>query len=123
MAWKSITLTLHDSDDAEAIEQHLLDLDAVAVSYTDAADEPILEPALNTTPLWSNTNLTALFEVDTNLDDIKQSLNETFGENLFNVIEEKELEDKVWEREWLEHFRPLKFGKRLWICPESIQIP
>ncbi len=123
MAWKSITLTLHDSDDAEAIEQHLLDLDAVAVSYTDAADEPILEPALNTTPLWSNTNLTALFEVDTNLDDIKQSLNETFGEDLFNVIEEKELEDKIWEREWLKHFQPLKFGERLWICPESMQIP
>ena len=123
MAWKSITLNLHDSDDAEIIEQHLLDLDAVAVSYTDAADEPILEPALNTTPLWSNTNLTALFEIDTNLDDIKASLIDTFGEDLFKVTEEKVLEDKVWEREWLEHFQPLKFGERLWICPDSMQIP
>ena len=123
MAWKSITLTLHDSDDAEIIEQHLLELDAVAVSYTDAADEPILEPALNTTPLWSNTNLTALFEEDANFDDIKLSLNQTFGDDLFKVIEEKVVEDKVWEREWLEHFEPLKFGERLWICPESMQIP
>ena len=123
MAWKSITLTLHDSDDAEIIEQHLIEIGAVAVSYTDAADEPILEPALNTTPLWSNTNLTALFKEDANFDDIKQSLKESFGEDLFKVIEEKVVEDKVWEREWLEYFEPLKFGERLWICPESMQIP
>ena len=123
MAWKSITLTLHNSDDADKIEQHLLELDAVAVSYTDAGDEPILEPALNTTPLWSNTNLTAIFEADISLDDIKVSLNELFGEDFFKIIEEKELEDKAWEREWLEYFEPLKFGKRLWICPASMQIP
>jgi len=123
MAWKSITLTLLNSEDAEAIEEHLLSLDALAVSYTDAADEPILEPALNTTPLWSSTNLTALFDKDTYLEDIKMSLNLIFGEGTFKVIEEKELEDKVWEREWLEHFEPLKFGERLWICPASMQIP
>ena len=123
MAWKSITLTLHNSDDAEKIEQHLLELDAVAVSYTDAGDEPILEPALNTTPLWSNTNLTAIFNAEVYLDHIKMSLNDTFAEGTFRVTEEKELEDKAWEREWLKYFEPLKFGERLWICPDSMQIP
>ena len=123
MAWKSITLTLLNSLDAEKVEQHLLDLDAVAVSYTDAGDEPILEPALNTTPLWSKTNLNAIFESETYLEDIKMSLNDTFGDDVFKVVEEKVLEDKAWEREWLEHFRPMKFGERLWICPESMQIP
>ncbi len=123
MAWKSITLTLLNSLDAEKIEQHLLDLGAVAVSYTDAGDEPILEPALNTTPLWSQTNLNAIFENDTYLEDIKMSLKETFGDDVLKVVEEKELEDKAWEREWLEHFKPMKFGERLWICPESMEIP
>jgi ribosomal protein L11 methyltransferase len=27
------------------------------------------------------------------------------------------LEDQVWERVWLEHFHPMQFGRRLWICP------
>jgi len=27
------------------------------------------------------------------------------------------LEDKDWERAWMENFHPMSFGKRLWICP------
>ncbi|RTZ77398.1 MAG: dihydrolipoamide succinyltransferase, partial [Gammaproteobacteria bacterium] len=27
------------------------------------------------------------------------------------------LEDRDWERAWLEHFAPMRFGKRLWIRP------
>ncbi len=27
------------------------------------------------------------------------------------------LADRLWEREWLKDFRPMRFGKRLWICP------
>jgi len=25
--------------------------------------------------------------------------------------------DRVWEREWLKDFRPMRFGRRLWVCP------
>ena len=24
------------------------------------------------------------------------------------------LEDKDWEREWMQHYQPMRFGKRLW---------
>ena len=27
------------------------------------------------------------------------------------------LEDRDWEREWLNDFGPMRFGERLWICP------
>ena len=27
------------------------------------------------------------------------------------------LGDRTWEREWLKDFRPMRFGKRLWVCP------
>jgi len=123
MAWKSITLTLLNSEDADRIEQHLLTLDAVAVTYTDAGDQAILEPALNTTPLWSVTNLTALFETKVNLDDIKASLMMTFGPGVYQISKEEHIKDKTWEREWLEHFEPMKFGKRLWVCPDNMDIP
>jgi ribosomal protein L11 methyltransferase len=27
------------------------------------------------------------------------------------------VEDRVWEREWLKDFRPMRFGRHLWVCP------
>ena len=27
------------------------------------------------------------------------------------------LQDQDWERAWLEHFRPMRFGRRLWVLP------
>ena len=35
----------------------------------------------------------------------------------------EQLEDKDWEREWMENFHPMKFGERLWICPSWREIP
>jgi ribosomal protein L11 methyltransferase len=34
-----------------------------------------------------------------------------------------EIADRVWEREWLKDFRPMRFGKRLWICPDGQRPP
>lgn len=33
------------------------------------------------------------------------------------------LEDKDWEREWMENFHPMQFGQRLWICPSWRDVP
>mgnify|MGYP003693728053 CR=1 FL=1 len=30
-------------------------------------------------------------------------------------------EDRVWEREWLRDFRPMRFGRRLWVVPVGQQ--
>ena len=35
----------------------------------------------------------------------------------------EQLEDKDWEREWMDNFHPIKFGKRLWVCPSWRDIP
>ena len=35
----------------------------------------------------------------------------------------EQIEDKDWEREWMDHFHPMQFGKRLWICPSWREIP
>jgi ribosomal protein L11 methyltransferase len=31
----------------------------------------------------------------------------------------EDLEDRVWEREWLNDFGPMQFGRRLWIYPSG----
>ncbi|MEI8632433.1 50S ribosomal protein L11 methyltransferase [Vibrio sp. PP-XX7] len=33
------------------------------------------------------------------------------------------MEDKDWEREWMDNFHPMKFGQRLWVCPSWRDIP
>ncbi len=29
------------------------------------------------------------------------------------------IEDQVWERVWLDTFKPTRFGQRLWVCPHG----
>jgi ribosomal protein L11 methyltransferase len=33
------------------------------------------------------------------------------------------LEDRDWSREWMQHYRPMRFGERLWICPSWLEPP
>jgi ribosomal protein L11 methyltransferase len=33
------------------------------------------------------------------------------------------LEDRDWEREWMQHYRPMRFGQRLWVCPSWLEPP
>ena len=35
----------------------------------------------------------------------------------------EQLEDKDWEREWMDNFHPMQFGERLWICPSWREVP
>lgn len=61
MSWLQIRLAI-TPDQAEALEDQLLDVGAVSVTFMDAEDQPIFEPDLNTTPLWSHTHLLALLD-------------------------------------------------------------
>lgn len=109
MPWIQVILTT-DEQQAEAISEKLENMGAVSVSFQDAADQPLYEPALNTTPLWGNTQIIALFEENT---DVKQLENQLQDYNYEIQI----LEDQEWTRVWMDDFHPMQFGKRIWICP------
>ncbi len=38
------------------------------------------------------------------------------------LIHARVVEDRVWEREWLKDFHAIRFGERLWICPNHEQV-
>src|SRR2546430_10525007 len=40
-----------------------------------------------------------------------------------DLIGVHELPERVWEREWLADFHPLRFGRRLWGCPHHERLP
>ena len=110
MPW--LQLQINSSDDGTAaIETALLEAGSVAVTLQDTADQPLFEPELGQTPLWQKTRVTGLFEADTDMG----SLVAEYPQLASGKIEI--LEDKDWEREWMDNYQPMSFGKRLWICP------
>lgn len=103
-------------EQTDAVEDALLAAGAVSVTLEDSADQPILEPALGETPLWNATRVTGLFHADTDTDQATVIATAAFGDSLPRYRWEI-LEDKDWEREWMDNFHPMRFGQRLWICP------
>ena len=119
MNW--LKIQLHDiaSEHAEAYEDVLLALGAQAVTFEDAADDPIFEPELGTTPLWLHSRLTALFPADTDADLIRVACQSELAEQGIPLPHWTSdlLEDKDWIRAWMDSYHPIQFGTRLWICP------
>ncbi|SDU11106.1 50S ribosomal protein L11 methyltransferase [Geopseudomonas guangdongensis] len=121
MPWLQIRLAI-TPDQASALEDQLLELGAVSVTFMDAEDQPIFEPDLGTTPLWSHTHLLALFEDGTDGDAVLAHLRLLRGGELPEHQVER-IEDQDWERSWMDNFHPMRFGRRLWIVPSWHQAP
>jgi ribosomal protein L11 methyltransferase len=91
-------------------------LGALALSLSDAGDEPLLEPPPGATPLWSEVRLRALFEAAADAGLIAATLALVL-DLPSGAVRIERLEDRAWEREWLKDFKPMRFGRRLWLCP------
>ena len=118
MPWHQITLTT-PSNQADALEDTLLELGAVSVTMQDAADVPVLEPLPGETPLWPEVNVVGLFEhdSDTDLIDVQLAAQDCVPGTWTYI------EDQDWERAWMDQFHPLQFGARLWIVPSWLDAP
>jgi ribosomal protein L11 methyltransferase len=116
MPWLQFTLTI-DRAQAPATELLFEGLGALSITYADAEDHPLLEPAPGETPLWQLTRITALFEAQTDPAPLRQRLRQGLPEPVYRTLEQSTLEDRIWERAWMDDFRPMRFGERLWICP------
>lgn len=115
MPWLQVRLAI-SPEQAETYEDALLSVGAVSVTFMDAEDQPIFEPDLGTTPLWSNTHLLALFEDGTDAEQLLAHLELLTGTPLPQHHSEV-LADQDWERSWMDNFHPMRFGQRLWIVP------
>jgi ribosomal protein L11 methyltransferase len=121
MPWLQVRLAI-TPDQAETYEDALLEVGAVSVTFMDAEDQPIFEPELGTTPLWSNTHLLALFEADTQPESVFAHLQLLTGTELPEHQAEV-IADQDWERSWMDGFQPMQFGQRLWIVPSWHDAP
>jgi ribosomal protein L11 methyltransferase len=116
----ALTLTL-DGLDAARVEDACFEFGAVAVSYADQRDDPILEPAPGEFRLWPHSRLQALFSFDTSPQELVAGLSHVLRVEPSRLTVET-LADRVWEREWLRDFHPMCFGRRLWVAPHHAHV-
>jgi len=118
MPWLQLHLTT-DKEQAPLIELLFENMGALSVTMADAADEPIMELGPGETRLWQRTRVTALFPGERDPDDLRSELNQALNTDICRDLIVEVLEDQTWERSWLDHFKPMRFGRRLWICPSG----
>ena len=102
---------------AESAEAACFECGANAITFVDARDAPVLEPAPGEFRLWPATRLQALFAPEAAQADVIAHLSTALGVPA-ERLEARRVADRAWEREWLRDFHAMRFGSRLWICPQ-----
>ncbi|XXN62937.1 50S ribosomal protein L11 methyltransferase [Enterobacter ludwigii] len=122
MPWIQIKIN-STGENAETLSDALMDVGAVSVTFQDTHDNPVYEPLPGETLLWGDTDVIGLFDAETEMSDVVAELSQhpLLGSAFRHKIEQ--IEDKDWEREWMDNFHPMRFGERLWICPSWRDVP
>ncbi|MGE3297574.1 MAG: 50S ribosomal protein L11 methyltransferase [Porticoccaceae bacterium] len=114
--WQQLSLMVPGA----AAERHgdaLLAAGALAVTLSDAGDNPVLEPPPGETPLWEQVCLTGLFAGDCDRAQAWLHLAAALLPEPVPAARWSELGERPWNDLWREHFKPRHCGGRLWICP------
>ena len=122
MPWIQIKIN-STGEHAEPLSDALMESGAVSVTFQDTHDNPVYEPLPGETRLWGDTDVIGLFDAETEMEDVVAELSQhpLLGSGFRHKIEQ--IEDKDWEREWMDNFHPMRFGERLWICPSWRDVP
>ena len=123
MTWIQLRLSANE-DNAEKFSDWLSASGAQAVTFIDAQDTPIYEPLPGDEVIyWSNTVVMGLFDASHDMDKVISYLQGIHPDKAQMRYKLEQIEDKDWEREWMDNFHPMKFGQRLWICPSWRDVP
>ncbi len=115
MAWHQLSV-ITGKNIASKVSDFFSELGAVSVTYMDAEDQPVYEPAPGETKIWRLTKVIALFELDAEPELVKALLFSHFKDRSLKDWYQEILQDQIWERTWMEHYQPMKFADSLWVC-------
>ncbi|GLQ98435.1 50S ribosomal protein L11 methyltransferase [Dyella mobilis] len=127
MPWLELTLIVR-AEQQPRVEEALDDLGALSITLQDAdAETPdeqaIFEPGVGELPLWPTITLNALFDADSDRRGLTEALGELLPWLEPDQLSYRDVEDEDWERAWMDQFKPMPFGRRLWIYPWNIEPP
>ena len=121
MAWLQLIIPTNDAE-ADQLSDALMEQGAVSVTLQDMQDQPMLEPAIGTTPMWSQTRAVGLFDSNVDLERIITQIEQQLRIRIPDWKGEP-LEDKDWVRAWMDNFKPMQFGEKLWVVPSTFDPP
>ena len=122
MPWIQLKINTEE-EHAEKIGNMLSANGAQAVTFMDAKDDPIYEPNIGEITYWPSTQVIGLYDAEFDMQKVITNLQKAnvLGEEFRYKLDQ--LEDKDWEREWMDNFHPMQFGDKLWICPTWCDVP
>ncbi|MBU2880354.1 50S ribosomal protein L11 methyltransferase [Psychrosphaera sp. B3R10] len=122
MAWVQLRFPVKQQHTDE-ISDFLMDLGCVSVTFTALDDEAIFELFPGDKKIWQMSHCVGLFDAATDMSLISAALSQHSSFDVPPIITTEQVEDKDWEREWMDNFHAMQFGQRLWICPSWLDIP
>lgn len=127
MPWLELSLTVR-AEQQPRVEEALDDLGSLSITLRDAnaetADEQaIFEPGVGELPLWPTITLNALFDAGIDRRGLSEALSELLPWLEPDQLSFRDVADEDWERAWMDQFKPMSFGRRLWIYPWNIAPP
>lgn len=108
---------------ADAVEEALLEVGACSITLVDRGDDPVLEPKPGEMKLWSDTLVRALFDDSHDALLATAELCRRLGPHIAATARVKAVAPREWERVWLADWKPMRFGRRLWVCPVHADAP
>lgn len=122
MVWRQISV-ISAEQNSELVGDLFVSCGALSVTFRDASDQPLYEPALNTHPLWQQTEITALFDEAGDLQEVRQNISGLLDGIELRGWQTTTVEDRAWERAWLDYFQPMQFAEDFWVCPLDQEPP
>lgn len=127
--WLEVMLEARQ-EDVESLEEWLFEAGALSVTLQDSHDDDdlahaVLEPVPGEVRLWEAVRVVGLFARETRLEQLHDALHlaaAMLGRDVppFSV---SRLQEREWERAWMDEFRPMQFGRHFWICPTEQPAP
>ncbi|HVY63203.1 MAG TPA: 50S ribosomal protein L11 methyltransferase [Gammaproteobacteria bacterium] len=117
---RQITLQL-DAAAVPTAEALLALAGAESIALADAGDDPVLEPAPETAPLWPHVTLRAVFHADVELGGVGELLRSSCAARNVRIAG---LHDADWQGAIRQAFKARPFGRRIWLAPaDDTQVP
>ncbi len=113
MDWMQLTVKT-SKEKADLVSEILMGLGSVSVTFSDTHNDEIFEPPVGETPLWPDTTIQALFDLEVDQAHVQSMLLQLcdIQQSSFEL-----LKDRVWEDECKKDFHVMQFGQRIWIYP------
>ncbi len=106
----------------DRIEEVLARHGAMAISYSGVGEHSVLIAGTDETPLWPDSRITGLFSNDADFHSLEMDILSSFGLDTMPQHRIEILADRHWEREYLKDFQAMRFGARLWVSPEELEV-